>query len=142
MFTNADLERLNADGHNPYARLIGIEFEFIEADRCRAAIDVRDELFHPGGIVHGGVAFSLVDTCMAHAVMAGAPKEQNCSTIEIKISYLSPVTQGRITGEAVVIRRGKRVCFVEARVDQDTSQIAAATGTFALLEPRPREEKP
>jgi acyl-CoA thioesterase len=128
-----DVEHINTPGFNRYTTLMGIRFDQIEAGRCRACVDVRDDHFHPGGVVHGGVAFGLADSAMAHAVLPTLESGQNCSTIEIKISYLASVTQGTLECEAVVIRRGRRVVFLEAKVQNGEKLVATATGTFAII---------
>ncbi len=61
-----DVERINQPGFNKFTTLMGIEFVDWEEGRCSAKVEVRDDLFHPGGIVHGGVAFALADSTMAH----------------------------------------------------------------------------
>ena len=51
-------------------------------------------------------------------------------TIEIKITYLSPGTEGEVVAEAHVIKRGKRITIVETEVFQGDDMIAHAIGTF------------
>lgn len=136
MLTDNDLIRLNTSGFNRFARLLGIDFSHIAPGECTAEIEVHENLFHPGGIVHGGVAFSLADSSMAMALIAGLAAGENCSTIEMKISYMKPVVEGRMTSKARVIRKGKRIAFMEANVSSGEDLVAAATATFAVLQPR------
>jgi acyl-CoA thioesterase len=136
MLAKDDLVRLNTSGFNRFATLLGVEFVEIEPGRCVAAIDVHENLFHPGGIVHGGVAFSLADSSMALAIIAGLEAGENCSTIESKISYMKPVVEGRMESEAQVIRKGRRIVFVEAKVTSGEDLVATATATFAIIQPK------
>ena len=133
MLTDHDLVRLNKTGFNRFATLLGIEFAHIAPGKCRAHIDVHDNLFHPGGIVHGGVAYSLADSSMAMAVIASLESGQNCSTIEMKISYMKPVVRGRMVSTARTIRQGRRIAFMEATVTCGDELIAMATATFAII---------
>ncbi len=128
-----DTEVLNQAHFNRYATLLGIEYDELEEGRCHAHIDVRDDLFHPGGIVHGGVAFSLADSAMALAIISTLETGQNCSTIEMKISYMAAVTEGTMECDASIIRRGRHIIFAEANVTQGDKLVAAATGTFAVV---------
>lgn len=133
MLTDNDLVHLNKSGFNRFAALLGIEFAHISPGECTAEIEVHENLFHPGGIVHGGVAFSLADSSMAMALIAGLDSGQNCSTIEMKISYMKPVVQGRMASQARIIRKGKRIAFMEATVTRGEDVVAMATATFAII---------
>lgn len=133
MLTDHDLVHLNKSGFNRFATLLGIEFAHIAPGECTAEIEVNENLFHPGGIVHGGVAFSLADSSMAMALIADIQAGENCSTIEMKISYMKPVVEGRIISKARMIRKGRRIAFMEASVTRGDDLIAMATATFAII---------
>jgi len=128
-----DVSHLNTPGFNRYTTLMGIQFDELEAGRCVAHLDVVEDHFHPGGVVHGGVAYSLADSAMAHAILPTLSGTQNCSTIEMKISYLEAVREGTLRREAHIIRRGRRIAFLEAEVTNGEKTIAAATATFAII---------
>lgn len=136
MLTDENLVHLNKSGFNRFATLLGIEFAHIAPGECTARIDVHENLFHPGGIVHGGVAFSLADSSMAMALIAGLEPSENCSTIEMKISYFRPVVEGTMISTASVVQKRRRVAFMEATVACGEDMIAKATATFAIVKPR------
>ena len=131
-----DTEVINKPGFNKYATLLGLRFVEWEAGRCVCELDAGPHLHHPGGIVHGGVAFGLADSAMAHALLPSLDEGQNCSTVELKISYLSAVTEGVMRAEAWVLKRGRRIAFMEAKVHSGEKLVATATGTFAIVELR------
>lgn len=133
MLTDKDLVHLNKSGFNRFATLLGIEFAHIGPGECTAEIEVHENLFHPGGIVHGGVAFSLADSSMAMALIASLDPNQNCSTIEMKISYFKPVVEGRMQSTARIIQKRRRIAFMEATVTRGDDLIAMATSTFAII---------
>lgn len=134
MLKDSDVSHLNKTGFNRFARLLGIEFVHLEPGRCEAVIDVHEDLFHPGGVVHGGVAFSLADSSMAMALIAGLDDGQGCSTIESKMNYLKAVVEGRMQSEAWIVRKGRRIAFMEAKITHGEDVVATATGTFAIIE--------
>jgi len=131
-----NVEQLNAPGFNKYTNLIGITFTEWEIGKASASLEVREDHFHPGGIVHGGVAFGLADSAMAHAIIPTLEDGQQCSTIELKISFLSAVTQGTMTCDAWIVKRGRSVAFVEAEVRNDDKPVARASASFAISGPR------
>jgi acyl-CoA thioesterase len=131
-----DTSAINAPGFNKYASLMGIRFVEWEPGRCVAELDAGPHLHHPGGIVHGGVAYGLADSAMAHALIAMIDAGMNCSTIEMKMSYLAAVRAGLLRTEANVLKKGRTVAFCEARVECDGRLVATATGSFAIHELR------
>jgi acyl-CoA thioesterase len=129
------LERINAG--NPYAKLIGYQFTRCENGQCACHVELRGDHHHGGGVVHGGIAFSLADSAMATGLMSLLDPGQFCATIELKISYLAPAVRGTLHCESRIVRRGKNIAFLEARVFQDETDIATAQATFAIVTPKP-----
>lgn len=129
-----DLAGLNQKGFNKYATMMGIEFTSLGAGRCTGEIAIREEHFHPGMIVHGGVAYGLADSTMAMAVLSTCETGQNASTIECKMSYLAPATEGVMKAESRVIKRGRRIAFLESEIKVGEKVIATATATFAIID--------
>lgn len=121
---------------NRFANLIGLRFDHVEDGKCKCSLEVTDDHFHPGGVVHGGIAFSLADSSMAMALISTLDPGYGASTIESKISYLEAVREGVMVSEARIIRRGKRIAFMEAQVTRDGQLVATATATFAIVKMR------
>ena len=125
---------LNQKGFNPFAQLIGFKFTKCEEGSCSAEIDVRPDLFHPGKVVHGGVAFALADSTMATGLITTLGPGQTASTIELKVSYLAAVREGTMKCNSWIVRRGRRVAFMESKVYEGERLVATATGTFAIID--------
>lgn len=128
-----DMNRINAEGVNKFATLLGIEFTDCADGVCTAVLKVRDHHHHSGGVAQGGVAFSLADATMAHALMSALDANEACSTIEMKISYLEAVREGTMDCKGVIVRRGKRVAFMESKVHNGDRLVATATASFAIM---------
>jgi acyl-CoA thioesterase len=106
--------------------------------RCCFDLTVRPEHMNPHGIVHGGVVYTLVDYAMGGALTSQLGPGERCSTLEVKINYLAPVTNGRLMAEAQVVGRTKRIGVLEARVHADNDRlVAVATGTFYIQSAQP-----
>ena len=98
------------------------------------AIDVeRQRHFSPQGAAHGGVAYSLADTAMGGALTSLLDADRWCATLEIKFNYHVRVGEGRLTCEAEVLHRGKRVANIDARLYQDGRLVSSANGNFAIF---------
>ncbi len=121
-----------------FARALGLEMVERGDGRCTMAIEVdRHRHFNPQGAAHGGVAYSLADSAMGGALTSVIDPDQWCATLEIKFNYHVRVGEGRLTCEAQVLHRGKRVANIEARVYQDGRLVSSANGNFSIF-PAPK----
>ena len=117
-----------------FARALGMKMVERGDGGCTMAIDINAEQhFSPQRAAHGGVAYSLADTAMGGALTSLLPDDQWCATLEIKFNYHVRVAEGRLTCEAAVLHRGKRIANVEARLYQDGRLVSSANGNFAIF---------
>lgn len=117
----------------PYVQLLGIELEEIERGSATMRLELREELKRNGGITHGGVIASLIDTASAFAVMSQLEPGKGTTTIDLTIQYLRPLTQGQTRAHARVLRAGRRVAVVSIDVLDDAQRLAATALTSYLI---------
>jgi uncharacterized protein (TIGR00369 family) len=92
---------------------------------------------NPSGTVHGGVAATLLDTCMGLAIRTNLDKGTNSTTLEFKISLVRPITPetGTIKAEGVLVSCGRRIGTAEGRItDQQGRLLAHGTTTCLIFE--------
>jgi acyl-CoA thioesterase len=70
---------------------------------------------------------------MGGALTSALEGGQRCTTLEIKINYLAPATEGTVVAEAWVVSRGGRVAVLQAKATAADTLLAVATGTFYIL---------
>jgi uncharacterized protein (TIGR00369 family) len=118
----------------PYARLLGMELGALESGKASTHLTVRDDLRQNQGVVHGGAIASLIDTAAAISLLTQIELQERVTTTDLTIHYLRPVTTGRITATARVVRRGQRlmVLNVEVTNDQHVCLATAVTGYIKL----------
>jgi 1,4-dihydroxy-2-naphthoyl-CoA hydrolase len=115
----------------PFARLLGLEFVGAERGAATFALEVREELTRMGGIVHGGVLVSLLDSAAAFAVHTLLPPGGRTVTVDLTTHFLRPVSGGRVEARARVLREGRRVVIISVEAtDQTGVLIAVATTTY------------
>jgi acyl-CoA thioesterase len=111
-----------------------MDIEDVEPGHAIARLEVTESLLNPNGAVHGGVLFTMVDTAMGKATMSVLAEGQLCASIEVQMRFLRPVSRGRLEADAAVIRRGRKIIHLEARVrDRDGVLVATGAGTFAVV---------
>jgi uncharacterized protein (TIGR00369 family) len=113
-----------------FRELVGTELSSAEEGRAIVKVHAEERHLNPGGTVHGGVVYTLVDVSMAEALKTTiAEGDERPVTIEIKVNYLESGKAGTLTSTAQVRKGGKRVTIVEAEVTQEGEVVALATGT-------------
>src|SRR6202049_3187496 len=89
-----------ADGTLPLnmiARTLGYDVVAAEKGRVLVAVEPTDDHLNPAGTVHGGLAATLLDSCMGLAVQSTLEKGVGQTTLEFKISLVRPITSGAKT---------------------------------------------
>ncbi len=127
-FARAALESL------PFSRLIGMRLIDLKLDQATIAIDMRDDLRQPSGVLHGGVTATLIDTAMAFAVRTRLPFDAATATIDLTVHYVRPHTEGVATCVANNVRAGKRIFTVSADVfNEEGKLIATGLSTYTKV---------
>ncbi len=120
-----------------------LDFLLAEVEEGRAVFTLTPSEFHynPIGMVHGGVAATLMDSAMGCAVHSLLPVGVGYTTLELKLNYLRAMTRdtGPVRAEASVLHAGSRTALAEARlVDAAGRLLAHATSTCMILRPEAR----
>lgn len=129
------LAELNLPESNPFRNLIGFKFTQCGDGTCCAELEIRNHHLHSGGVVQGGVAFTMADATMATALSDMLEPGQFTATIELKMSYLAPLRDGVLRCESWIVQKGRRVAFMESKVSAADTLIATATASFAIIDP-------
>jgi uncharacterized protein (TIGR00369 family) len=122
----------------PIAVTLG--FRLAEADPGRVVFAVQPAEYHynPIGVVHGGLAATLLDSSMSCAVQSTLPAGVGYTTLEIKVNFIRPITLGvgELRCEGAVIHGGSRTATAEGRlIDQTGKLYAHGTTTCIILRP-------
>jgi uncharacterized protein (TIGR00369 family) len=108
-----------------------------EAANGRVVVTIEPNGSHlnPSGTVHGGLAATLLDTCMGLAVRSTLEKGVGQTTLEFKISLVRAITPetGPIRAEGVVLTRGRRVGTAEGRISDQKGRLLAHGTTTCLI---------
>ena len=133
------LQRIaNHQAHfSPFSWTIGIQYVEVRAGYVKCYVDIDPAHHNPGGIAHGGVAYTLIDSAMGGAFWNALERPLGCATLELKINYLRPVVSGRITATAELVEQTTRFGILTGRiVDEQDQLVALAQGTFAIIHPK------
>jgi uncharacterized protein (TIGR00369 family) len=129
-----------ADGTLPLNTMAEtLRYDVSEAASGRVVVTAVPDRRHlnPAGTVHGGLAATMLDSCMGLAIHSLLEKGSGSTTLEFKISLLRPITPetGLIKAEGVVLSRGRRIGAAEGRLtDQAGCLLAHGTTTCLIFE--------
>ncbi len=116
-----------------FVNLVGITVAEVRLDYCRLELSIAPELKQAGGVVHGGVLATLLDTACVPAVGSAFTQSQPYSTINMNVQYLGAATEGDLLAAGWVTKRGRSIVFCEAAVTTALGDtIAKATLTFKV----------
>lgn len=115
----------------PFSECLGIEMIEIGDGRAVGVLELSEEhSSRPGRLIaHGGVTYALADTVGGAAAISVS--EAVTPTIDMRIDYLHPATDGTLRAEGEVVRNGDSVATVEVTITDDNgATIAIARGTY------------
>jgi uncharacterized protein (TIGR00369 family) len=117
-----------ADGTLPLNTMAEtLRYDLTEAENGRVVVTATPAGVHlnPAGTVHGGLAATMLDSCMGLAIQSTLEKGIGSTTLEFKISFVRPITPetGPIRAEGTVISRGRRVGTAEGRVTDSNGRL-------------------
>jgi uncharacterized protein (TIGR00369 family) len=102
----------------PVAKLIGYQIKEVEYGFVVFELSPGEHHYNPFATVHGGILSTLLDTTMTAAVLSMLSQGMTCSTIEVKVNFVKPVTveSEMVRCEARPIHVGRNIATVEGRL--------------------------
>ena len=111
-----------------------------EIGQCRGHLPVHPQVCQPMGIVHGGVYAAIAETLAsmgtAQGVLdrGGVPLGMSNNT-----SFLRPVSEGTIYGEATAVHRGRISWVWDVEMRDDQGRLCAVSRvTIAIKDKAPQ----
>lgn len=123
----------------PIARLLDMKFEVIGEGHVIFRLTPAEWMYNPIGTVHGGVAATILDSCMGCAVHTTLPAGTGYSTTDLQVRYLGAMSAetGLVLAEGKVVHLGGRVATAEGRLYTQSDERLLASGTTGCLVMRP-----
>ena len=121
-----------------FNHLLGFELVRVHRDGLTLQCQVRPELLNSAGAVHGGVTASLADAAVGSALQHHFGGTRRFTTVELKINYFRPVTEGRLRARSRLVRIGSRICVGQVDLsDGHRRSVGLAIVTYMLLDVPP-----
>jgi uncharacterized protein (TIGR00369 family) len=119
----------------PIAELLGFELLEVGHGRATFAAVPGAQHYNPIGVVHGGLAATLLDSAMGCAVQTTLEAGVAYTTLDLNVTFLRPMTvdTGKVVCEATVVHAGSRVATAEGRVFSASTGKLIASGTCSCV---------
>lgn len=123
----------------PLFKLIGFELIEIAPKRCKARLALKPELSNANGALHGGVIATLIDAAITQAMLMTDEYQQvrntkgSMSSVDLRVKYLRPLTQGFATCEATISHLGRRIGHANAVVKNDAGKEIALGDSIIMI---------
>lgn len=119
----------------PIARLMDMDLIEVTEGRAVFGVTPAEWMFNPIGSVHGGIAATLLDSCMGCAVHSTLPAGVGYTTTDLQVRYLRGVDEhaGRLLAEGAVTHTGRRQATAEGRLIVEATGKVVATATTGCM---------
>jgi uncharacterized protein (TIGR00369 family) len=120
----------------PIARLLGFGPEVVEEGHVIFGAHPGEQHYNPIGVVHGGLAATLLDSAMGCSVQTTLKQGEAYTTLELKVNFVRAITRdtGRVVADASVVHRGGRVATAEGRLmAEDSGKLLAHATTTCMV---------
>ena len=118
----------------PIAKLLN--FKLIDyCDGCTTLeMDIDERYYNPMGSLHGGVMCDLADAAMGTSFFTTLEENEFYTTVDLRINFLLPVKEGKIRAFAKIIKRGRRLGYMECEIlNEQNNLVAKASSTCIIL---------
>jgi uncharacterized protein (TIGR00369 family) len=120
------------------ADTLGFSLAEVEFGRALFVGKPSDRILNPLGIVHGGWALTLIDSCTGCAAHTTLSAGVGYTTVETKVNFVRAVQAdtGELRAEGRVVAQGRTIITAEGKLTDANGKLYAH-GTSTLLVIRP-----
>jgi uncharacterized protein (TIGR00369 family) len=119
----------------PIAQLMG--FNLVEVEPGHAVFEIvpGERHYNPIGVVHGGLAMTLLDSAMGCAVQTHMPAGSGYTTLEAKTNLVRAITAetGKLRAIGKTLYVGKRMATAEGRLEDAAGKLYAHSSTTCIV---------
>ena len=135
------MKRLNPDyvkavtglaNESPYFRHLGMVIAGFGMGEALVELESRDHHLQIYGNVHGGVIASLADTAIFWSCFGELDESAGITTVDLKVNYLAPVADGKLSARGRRIRLGRTLGLGEAEIFNGEGRLIAH-GTSSVI---------
>ena len=125
----------------PLFKLLGLEMVDFGPTWSKTRIALKPELLNALGVMQGGVLATLIDASITQAMLMTDEYQEvrdtkgQMSSVDLRVKYLRPLTEGYANCEATITHLGRRVSHASAVVKSDRGKEIALGDSIIMITP-------
>ena len=119
----------------PIMKLLGYTLAKVDEGLAVFECEPGEQHYNPIGVVHGGIAFTMLDSAMGCCVQTMLPAGKGYTTLEIKANLVRAVTlqTGPIRATGKIVHLGRQTATAEARLEDSQGKLLAHGTTTCII---------
>ena len=119
----------------PLAAVLGFRLAEVEPGHAVFEIMPGEQHYNPIGVVHGGLAMTLLDSAMGCCIHTRMPAGGGYTTLEAKTNLVRAITDktGRLRAIGKLLHLGSRVATAEGRLEDASGKLYAHATTTCIV---------
>ena len=119
----------------PIMRLMGFRLKEVGEGLAVFECEPGEQHYNPIGVVHGGLAMTLLDSAMGCCVHTRLPANTGYTTLEAKVNLVRAITAktGTIRATGKVIHLGGKTATAEGRLEDAAGKLYAHGTTTCII---------
>jgi len=107
----------------------------VEEGKAVFSLTPAEQHYNPIGVVHGGLAMTLLDSAMGCCVHTRLPAGTAYTTLEVKVNLVRAITAktGTIRATGRVIHLGGKTATAEAKLEDAAGKLYAHGSTTCII---------
>jgi uncharacterized protein (TIGR00369 family) len=125
------------------ATTLGFTLTEVEEGKAVFIGEPSERILNPLGIVHGGFALTLIDSCTGCAAHTTLSAGVAYTTVETKVNFVRAITSatGPVRAEGRVVARGRTIITAEGTLTDSSGKLLAhGTSTLMVLRPEGKSQ--
>jgi uncharacterized protein (TIGR00369 family) len=119
----------------PIAELLGMRLAEVEPGHAVFEVVPGEQHYNPIGVVHGGLALTLLDSAMSCSVQTQIRAGSGYTTLELKVNLVRAITSttGKLRAIGKVLHAGKSTATAEGRLVDASGKLYAHGVTTCII---------
>jgi len=139
IFDDDTQQRVDYFENTPYHQFIGFKVQSFNDGCAEFRLPIGKQIINANGAVHGGIYYTVCDLAASTALSTMLSEDYFSATNDINVSIVAAAYEGELRIQAKVLKMGKRMAFIEARViNEEGDLIAIARITKTILQRKNR----
>ena len=122
----------------PVAQLLGLKVTDFCEGCTTVEMEATEKHWNPMKILSGGIYCDLADIAMGFSFLTTLNKDELFTTVDLRMNYLKPVSKGKLIASSKIIKRGKRMGYIECEIVNDQGELVAKASSTCIINKRKR----